>query len=85
MWGRFRKPLKRAIRNTPGLHAVLTVCFRFSSVLDGACVACCLVLSTGSYHIFIQIHTSVLLLPPMPHKSLWCAKELALGVLSGCR
>ena len=27
----------------------------------------------------------VLLLPPKHHKSLWCAKELALGVLSGCR
>ena len=27
-------------------------CFRFSSVLDGACVACCLVLPTCSYHVF---------------------------------
>ena len=26
MWGIFGKPLKRAIRNTPGLHAVLTTC-----------------------------------------------------------
>ena len=25
MWDIFGKPLKRAIRNTPGLHAVLTV------------------------------------------------------------
>ena len=30
MWGIFGKPLKRAIRNTPGLHAVLTTCLRFS-------------------------------------------------------
>ena len=44
MWGIFGKPLKRAIRNTPGLLAVLTVCLRFSSVLDDACVAFCLFL-----------------------------------------
>ena len=35
MWGIFRKPLKGAIWNTLGLHAVLTVCLRFSSFLDG--------------------------------------------------
>ena len=35
-------PLKRAIWNTLGLHAVLTTCLRFSSVLDDGCVACCL-------------------------------------------
>ena len=34
MWGIFGKPLKRAIWNTLGLHAVLTTCLRFSSVLD---------------------------------------------------
>ena len=39
MWVIFGKPLKRAIRNTPGLHAVLTTCLRFLSALDGACVA----------------------------------------------
>ena len=31
MWGRFGKPLKRAVWNTLGLHAVLTVCLRFPS------------------------------------------------------
>ena len=51
MWGIFGKPLKRAIRNTPGLHAVLTMCSTFSYVLL-ACAACCLLLSTGSYHVF---------------------------------
>ena len=35
MWGRFGKPLKRAIWNTLGLHAVLTTCSRFSSISDG--------------------------------------------------
>ena len=47
MWGIFGTPLKGAIQNTPGLHAVLTICLRFLAVLDGACVARCLVLLTG--------------------------------------
>ena len=42
MWGIFGKPLKRGIWNTLGVHAGLTVCLRFLSFLDGACVACCL-------------------------------------------
>ena len=53
------KPLKRAIWNTLGLHVVLTTCLRVSSVLDGACVACCFFLLTGSCHVFIQIHATV--------------------------
>ena len=44
MWGIFGKPLKGAIWNTPGLHAVLTTCWRFLSILHGACVAFCLYL-----------------------------------------
>ena len=55
MWGIFGKPLKRAIWNTLGLHVVLTVCLRFSSFLDSACVACWLLLSTDSHHV--RIHT----------------------------
>ena len=58
MWGIFGKPLKRAIQNTPGLHAVPTTCLRFLSALDGACVACCLFLLTGSPHVLIQIRTT---------------------------
>ena len=58
MWGIFRRPLRRAIWNTPGFNAVLTVCLKFSSVLDGACVACCLVLLTGSYHQQLARHIS---------------------------
>ena len=58
MWGIFGKPLKRAIWNTLGLHAGLTTCLRFSSVSDRACVACCFFLSTGSYHVRIQIHST---------------------------
>ena len=34
-WGIFGNPLKRAIWNTLGLHAVLTTCLIFSSVSDG--------------------------------------------------
>ena len=63
MWGIFGKPLKRAIRNTPGLHAVLTTCLRFFSALDSACVACYLFLLTGSHHVFIQIHTTCCCFP----------------------
>ena len=48
MWGTFGKPLKRTIWNTLGLHAVLTTCLGFSSVLDNACVACCLILACKS-------------------------------------
>ena len=72
MWGRFGKPLKRAIWNTLGLRAVLTTCLRFSSLLDDARVACCLLLSTGRYHTNSR---NVLLLPLMHHRNLWCAKE----------
>ena len=48
IWGIFGKRLKKAIWNTLGLHAVLTTCLRFSAVLDDACVASCLFLSTSS-------------------------------------
>ena len=58
IWGIFGKPLKRAIWNTLGLHAALTTCLSFSSFFDGACVPCCLFLSTGSYHVCIQIYTT---------------------------
>ena len=39
MWGIFGKPLKRAIWNTLGLHAVLTTCLTFLSVSGGALAA----------------------------------------------
>ena len=42
MWGIFGKPLKWAIWNTLGLHALLTTCLRFSSVLDGVSVGRCI-------------------------------------------
>ena len=44
--------------NTPGLHAVLTICFRFLSIWDGACVASCLFLLTGRHPVRIQIHAT---------------------------
>ena len=56
--GYILKALEKGYLKNPGLHAGLTICLRFSSVLDVACVACCLFLSTGSYHVCIQIHES---------------------------
>ena len=55
MWGIFGNPLKRAIQNTLGLHAVLTTCLRFSSFLDSACVACCLLLPGNVCHVFMVL------------------------------
>ena len=80
MWGIFGKPLKRAIWNTPGLHAVLTICFRVSSVLDGACVACYLFLSTGRHHVGIQIHATCCCLPKCTTETFGSQKSTALGV-----
>ena len=56
--GYIRKALEKGYLEHPGLHAVLTTCLRFLSVLDDACVACCcLFLSPGSYHVRIQVHS----------------------------
>ena len=49
--GYIRKALEKGYLEHPGLHAVLTTCLRFSSLLYDARVACCLLLSTGSYHV----------------------------------
>ena len=70
MWRIFGKLLKRAIRNTLGLHAVLMVCLKILSFLDTACVACCLFLSTGSHHVCIQIHATCCCVPDAPQKPL---------------
>ena len=58
MWGIFGKPLKKAIWKTLGVHAVLMTCLKLSSVSDRVGVACFLFLSTGSYHVRIQIHST---------------------------
>ena len=42
------KALEKGYLEHPGLHTVLTICVRFSSVSECACVARCLLLSTGS-------------------------------------
>ena len=76
MWGIFGKLLKRAIWNTPGLHAGLTTC-----VLDDACVVCCLFLSTASCHVFIQIHTTGCCFPRRTTKAFDAQK----GSLWGCK
>ena len=78
--GIFGKPLKGAICNTPGLHAGLTTCLRFSSDLDDACVVCCLFLSTGSCHVFIQIHAMAVVSPGAPRKPLTRKRARSGGV-----
>ena len=55
--GYVRKALEKGYLEHPGLYAVLTTCLSFSSFFDGACVPCCLFLSTGCYHVCIQIDT----------------------------
>ena len=81
MWGIFGKPLKRAIRNTPGLHAGLMTCLIFSSVLDVACVVCCLFLSTGSCHVVIQIPATGCCFPGCTTKAVDAHK----GSFWGCK
>ena len=68
--GIFGKSLKRAIWNAWGLHAVLTTCLRLSSFSDGACVACCLSLSTGSYHSAYKFTPWDVASPDAPQKPL---------------
>ena len=53
--GHIRKPLEKGYSEPPGLHAVLTTCLRFSSFLDGACVACCLLLPGNVCHVFMVL------------------------------
>ena len=68
MWGIFGKPLKRAIWNTLGLHAVLTTCEIF--VRFGRCMCCLLPLFFNRQ--LPCLHTNSrhgLLLPRMHHKS----------------
>ena len=72
MWSIFGKPLKRAIWNILGLHAVLTTCSRFSSVSDGP------VFLAASF--CQQAATMSAYIPLMHHRNLWCTKERALGV-----
>ena len=69
--GIFGKPLKRAIWNTAALHAVLTICLRFSSVLDGACVACCPFLSTTTCNVFTVLGPVLQHIVSMPKRGGW--------------
>ena len=79
--GYIRKALEKGYLEHPGLHAVLTICLRYSSVLDGACVPCCLLLSTGSYHVFIQIHAMRCCIPICTTEAL----DSQSGMLWGCK
>ena len=56
--GYIRKALEKGYSEHPGLHAVLTTCLRFSSILANACDAFCLFWS-GSHHVYcIQIYAT---------------------------
>ena len=78
--GYIRKALERGYLEHPGLHVVLTTCLRFLSISDGACVACCLFFSTGSCHVFIQIHATGCCFPGCTTKAVDAQK----GSLWGC-
>ena len=87
--GYLRKALEKGYLEALGPHAVLTTCLRFSSVLGGAPVACCLFLSTGSYHVCIQIHATPCCFPRcttetfgVQKSALWGC-ELCEGELGG--
>ena len=73
--GYIRKALEKDYLEHPGLHAVLTTCLRSSSILDTACVACCLFLSTGSYHVFIQIQATSCCFPQCTTKAFGAQKS----------
>ena len=79
--GHIRKALEKGYLEHPGLHAVLTTCLRFSSLLDSVCAACCLFLSTGSYYVCIQIHTTCCCFPRCTTTTFGAQK----GSLWGCR
>ena len=83
MWGIFGKPLKKAFWSTLGLHAVLATCLRISSVLDGACVACCPFLSAGSYHVCLQIHATCCCLPRCTTEAFGAEESSLWGCLVG--
>ena len=52
------KALEKGYLEPLRLHGVLTIYLRSSSVLDSAGVACCLFLSTHSYHQQVAMHIS---------------------------
>ena len=80
--GDIRKALEKGCLEHPGLHAVLKTCLRFSSVLDGACVACCLFLSTGSHHVYIQSHSTGCCFPRCTTKAFGETKKLIGWILA---
>ena len=74
-----RKALEKGYSEHPDLHAVLTMGLRFSSVLDGAGVAHCLFLSTGSDHVCIKIHTTSCFFPQCTTEAFGSQKSTLWG------
>ena len=63
--GYTRKALEKV-----GLHAVLTTCLGFSSVLDGACVACCLLCQQAATMSAYEFTSRAVASPDAPQKPL---------------
>ena len=76
-----RKALEKGYWDHLSLHAVLTTRPSVSSFSDGACVPCCLFLSTGSYHVCIQIYTRGCCFPQCTTKAFGAQKS----ALRGCK
>ena len=81
--GYIRKALEKGYLEHLGLHAVLTTFLRFLSVLDRACVACCLFLSTGSDHVCIQIHSTGCCFPQCTTETFGAQKSALWGCKVG--
>ena len=94
--GYIRKALEKGYLEHLGLHAVLTTCLRFLSLLDDGCVACCarflsllddgcvaccLLLSTGSCHVCMQIRATCCCFPRCTTETFGAQKS----VLWGCK
>ena len=82
--GYIRKALEKGYLEHPGSACCTDNMFEVF-VPFRQCVCCLLPLFVNRQLLCLYTNShNVLLLPPMHHKNLWCAKGLALGVHSGC-
>ena len=83
--GYIRKALEKGYLEHPGSACCTDDMFEIF-VRFGQCVCCLLPLFVNRQLPCLHTNSrNVLLLPPMHHRNLWCAKRLALGVQSGCK
>ena len=82
--GYIRKALEKGYLEHPGFACCTDNMFEIFARF-GQCVCCLLPFFVNRQLPCLYTNSrNALLLPPMPHKSLWLAKGLALGVQSGC-